>query len=214
MAPIVSIVGRSKSGKTTLLEKLIVELKKRGYRVGTMKHTPLGMAWSDDDKDSQRHIKAGSEATIMVAPDKLVMVKPVNEPPALEEVARLFNEDCDIILAEGFKQGDAPKIEVHRRGVGTPLKDMKKLFAIATDEKLDTKVRQFALDDIKGIADLIEEGFVKPKKERLLFYVNDESIPLSAFPREIITNVLLGVADSLKGVSIIKTLKIFLKKEG
>jgi molybdopterin-guanine dinucleotide biosynthesis protein B len=213
MAPIVSIVGRSKSGKTTLLENLIVELKKRGYRVGTMKHTPLGMTWSDDDKDSQRHIKAGSEATIMVAPDKLVLIKPVTEAPSLEEVARLFGEDCDIILAEGFKQGDAPKIEVHRRGVATPLKDVKKLFAIATDEKLDSKVRQFGLDDIKGIANLIEEGFIKPQKERLLFYVNDESIPLSAFPRDIITNVLLGIANSLKGVGIIKTLKIFLKRD-
>jgi len=213
MAPIVSIVGRSKSGKTTLLENLIVELKKRGYRVGTMKHTPLGMTWSDDDKDSQRHIKAGSEATIMVAPDKLVLIKPVTEAPGLEEVARLFGEDCDIILAEGFKQGDAPKIEVHRRGVATPLKDVKKLFAIATDEKLDSKVRQFGLDDIKGIANLIEEGFIKPQKERLLFYVNDESIPLSAFPRDIITNVLLGIANSLKGVGIIKTLKIFLKRD-
>jgi molybdopterin-guanine dinucleotide biosynthesis protein B len=214
MAPIVSIVGRSKSGKTTLLEKLIIELKKRGYRIGTMKHTPLGMASSDDDKDSQRHIKAGSEATIMVAPDKLVLTKPVSEPQSLEEVARLFNEDCDIILTEGFKQGDAPKIEVHRRGVGTPLKDMKKLFAIATDEKLESTIRQFALDDIKGIADLIEEGFIKPQRERLLFYVNNESIPLSAFPREIITNVLLGVANSLKGVRKIKNLKIFLKREG
>ena len=213
MAPIVSIIGRSKSGKTTLLENLIVELKKRGYRVGTMKHTPLGMTWSDDDKDSQRHIKAGSEATIMVAPDKLVLIKPVTEAPGLEEVARLFGEDCDIILAEGFKQGDAPKIEVHRRGVATPLKDVKKLFAIATDEKLDSKVRQFGLDDIKGIANLIEEGFIKPQKERLLFYVNDESIPLSAFPRDIITNVLLGIANSLKGVGIIKTLKIFLKRD-
>ena len=213
MAPIVSIIGRSKSGKTTLLENLIVELKKRGYRVGTMKHTPLGMTWSDDDKDSQRHIKAGSEATIMVAPDKLVLIKPVTEAPSLEEVARLFGEDCDIILAEGFKQGDAPKIEVHRRGVATPLKDVKKLFAIATDEKLNTTVRQFALDDIKGIANLIEEGFIKPQKERLLFYVNDESIPLSAFPRDIITNVLLGIANSLKGVGIIKTLKIFLKRD-
>jgi molybdopterin-guanine dinucleotide biosynthesis protein B len=213
MAPIISIVGRSKSGKTTLLEKLVFELKTRGYKVGTMKHTPLGMTWSDDDKDSQRHIKAGSSATIMVAPDKLVLIKPVSEPVNLDEVARLFGEDCDVILTEGFKQSDAPKIEVHRKGVAAPLKDMKKLFAIATDEKLDTKVRQFALDDIKGIANLIEDGFIKPQKERLLFYVNDETIPLSAFPRDIITNVLLGIANSLKGVGLVKTLKIFLKRD-
>lgn len=214
MTPIISIVGRSKSGKTTLLEKLIIELKSRGYRVGTMKHTPLGMAWSDDDKDSWRHIKAGSESTILCAPDKLVLVKPVSEPQTLEEIARLFAEDCDIILTEGFKQGDAPKIEVHRHSVGTPLKDVKKLFAIATDEKLSTKTRQFALNDIKGIANLLEEGFIKPQKERLLFYVDDKSIPLSAFPRDIITNVLLGIANSLKGVGKINTLKIFLKHKG
>jgi molybdopterin-guanine dinucleotide biosynthesis adapter protein len=212
MAPIVSIIGRSKSGKTTLLEKLIIELKSRGYRVGTMKHTPLGMAWIDDEKDSQRHIKAGSEATILCAPDKLVLVKPVTGPQTLEEIARLFNEDCDIILTEGFKQGEAPKIEVHRRGIGTPLKDVKKLFAIATDEKLDTTVKQFALNDIKGIANLLEEGFIKPQKERLLLYVNDDPIPLSSFPRDIITNILLGLANSLKGVGKIKTLKIFLQR--
>lgn len=213
MAPIISIVGRSKSGKTTLLEKLIGELKSRGYRVATMKHTPMGMSLADDDKDSSRHLQAGSEAVIMIAPDKLVMVKPVSGPQTLEEIARNFGEDCDIIIAEGFKQEDAPKIEVHRKGVGTPLKDMKKLFAIATDEPLDTTVRQFKLDDIKGIASLLEEGFIKPQKERILMYVNDAPIPLSAFPRDIVTNILVAMANSLKGVGKVRSLKIFMKKE-
>ena len=212
MAPIVSIVGRSKSGKTTLLEKLLVELTSRGYRVATMKHTPLGISWSDDDKDSWRHLKAGSEATILCAPDKLVMVKPITAPMTLQEIARLFGEDCDIVLTEGFKAGDAPKIEVHRKGVGTPLKDVQKLFAIATDERLDTTARQFALDDVKGMADLLEEGFIKPQKERIVFLVNDTPIPLSAFPRDIITSVLLAIANSLKGVAKIRSLKIFLKR--
>ena len=212
MAPIVSIVGRSKSGKTTLLEKLLVELKSRGYRVATMKHTPLGISWSDDDKDSWRHLKAGSEATILCAPDKLVMVKPITAPITLQEIARLFGEDCDIVLTEGFKAGDAPKIEVHRKGVGTPLKDVQKLFAIATDEPLDTTARQFALDDVKGMADLLE-GFIKPQKERIVFLVNDMPIPLSAFPRDIITSVLMAIANSLKGVAKIRSLKIFLKRE-
>jgi molybdopterin-guanine dinucleotide biosynthesis adapter protein len=212
MAPIISIVGRSKSGKTTLVEKLITELISRGYRVATMKHTPMGMSWNEDDKDSQRHLRAGSEATIICDPTRLVMVKPVGKTPPLEEIARLFGEDYDIVITEGFKQDDAPKIEVHRRGVAPPLKDVKKLFAITTDEPLDTKVRQFALDDVKGIANLLEEGFIKPQKERLLLYVNDEPIALSAFPRDIITNMLLGMANSLKGVGQIKNLKIFLRR--
>lgn len=214
MTPIISIVGRSKSGKTTLLEKLIGELKSRGYRVATMKHTPMGMNLADDDKDSSRHLKAGSEAVIMSAPDKLVMVKPLAEPQTLEKIARNFGEDYDIIIAEGFKQEDAPKIEVHRKGAGTPLKDIKKLFAIATDEPLDTTIRQFGLDDVKGIADLLEEGFIKPQKERILMYVNDAPVPLSAFPRDIVSNILIAIANSLKGVGKIRTLKIFLKKGG
>jgi molybdopterin-guanine dinucleotide biosynthesis protein B len=212
MAPIISIVGRSESGKTTLLERLIPDLKSRGYRVATIKHAPMGMA-GDSNKDSERHLKAGSETIIVADPTRLVMVKPVKETPGLEEMARLFQEDYDIIIAEGFKQDDAPKIEVHRREVGAPLTDVKKLFAIATDEPLDTKTRQFALDDIRGIVNLIEEGFIKPQIERLNMYVNDAPVPLSAFPREIINNMLLAMATSLKGVAGVKTLKIFLKRD-
>jgi len=213
MTPIISIVGRSGSGKTTFVEKLIVELTKRGHRVATIKHTPMGMAWPDDDKDSTRHLKAGSRAAIISAPDKLVMVQPVASPPSLEETARLFAEDYDIILTEGFKQGDAPKIEVHRREVGPPLKDIQRLFAIVTDEKLDTKVRQFGLEDVKGIASLLEEGFIKPQRERIVLYANDEPVPLTAFPREVITNVVLALAASLKGVGKVRSLKLFLKRE-
>lgn len=213
MVPVVSIVGRSKSGKTTLVEKLIVELKARGYRVATIKHTPMGASFNDEGKDSQRHLQAGSEAVVMSAPDRLVMVKPLAEPPTVAQTARLLGEDYDIILAEGFKQGDTPKIEVHRRAVGTPLTDIKKLFAIATDEPLDTSTRQFSIDDIKGMANLLEEGFIRPQQERLIFQVNDADIPLSSFPRDIITNILLSMANSLKGVGQIKTLKIFLKRK-
>lgn len=211
MPPIVSVVGRSKSGKTTLVEKLIAELKSRGYRVATMKHTPGGMS-CDSEKDSERHLKAGSEAALVVAPGRITIFKPVKDPPPLEQMAQLLGEDYDIILTEGFKQDDAPKIEVHRQANAPPLKDIKKLFAIATDEPLDTKVRQFSLEDINGIVDLLEEGFIKPQKERLTMRVNDEPVVLSVFPKEFITNVLLGMANSLKGVGKIRTMKIFLKR--
>lgn len=213
MPPIVSIVGKSNSGKTTLLEKLITELKSRGYRVATIKHTHGNIAYPESKKDSDRHLNAGSEVSLVSAPDQLIMFKPLKEELSLEQIARVLGEDYDIIIAEGFKESDAPKIEVHRRENGPALKDVKKLFAVATDEPLDTKVRQFSLEDAKGIADLIEEGFIKPQKERLSLLVNDEPIVLSVFPRDFVTNVLLGMAHSLKGVDKIKTMKIFLKKE-
>ncbi|MFC1860203.1 molybdopterin-guanine dinucleotide biosynthesis protein B [Chloroflexota bacterium] len=213
MPPIVSIVGRSKSGKTTLIEKLIGELKSRGYRVGTIKHTPQGMDLDESDKDSWRHIQAGSEATATCSADKVVLVRPVRQALTLDEVARLLGEDCDIILTEGFKQGDAPKIEVHRREVAPPLSMVSKLIAIVTDEHRDTETRQFSFQDIKGLADLLEGGFIKPQRERVSLYVNGVPVPLSSFPRKIVTEVLLAMVSSLKGGEAVRSLDISLRKD-
>ena len=212
MPPVVSIVGKSKSGKTTLIEKLIRELKSRGYRVATIKHSPQGIDFDGSGKDSWRHIQAGSEATAVSSLDKIVLIKPVVQESNIDEVASLLGEDYDIILAEGFKQGSAPKIEVHRKDTGSTLKGLKKQIAIVTDEPLETKTRQFSPDGIKDIADLLEKGFIKPQAERTSLYVNNIPITLTAFPRQIISNVLLTMASCLKGAGEIKSLQIFLKK--
>ena len=213
MPPIVSIVGNSKSGKTTLIEKLIRELRLRNYRVATIKHAPQGTTFDEPDKDSWRHLQAGSEATIISSPDKVVMIKPVAQEPALDEIARLLGEDCDIILTEGFKQGNAPKIEVHRKEAGPLLKDIRKLIAIVTDEPLETKARQFSPEDVKGLADLLEKGFIKPQAERISLYINNTPITLTVFPKQIISNVLLAAVSSLKGIGEIESLQIFLKRK-
>ena len=213
MPPIISIVGRSKSGKTTLIEKLIVELKARGYHIAIAKHTHRDMTLPESDKDSDRHLKAGSEASLIIDPHGLMMIKPLQNDISIAQVAQIIGEDYDLILTEGFKHDDAPKIEVHRKANAPPLQDVKKIFAIVTDEPLDTKTRQFAMDDVKGIADLIEEGFVKPNKERFTLLVNDVPIPLNAFTKEFIVNIQLAMAHGLKGVDKIDTMKIFLKKE-
>jgi len=213
MPPIVSVIGKSKSGKTTLIEKLIKELKSRGYRVATIKHAPQGVSFDEPDKDSWRHLQAGSESTIISSPDKVVMIKSVAQEPALDEITRLLGEDYDIILTEGFKQGSAPKIEVHRKEAGPPFKDIKKLIAIVTDEPLETKARQFSPEDVKGLADLLEKGFIEPQRERISLYINNTPIPLTVFPKQIISNVLLASVSSLKGVSKIESLQIFLKRK-
>lgn len=212
MPPVISIVGRSKSGKTSFIERLIAELKSRGYRVATIKHTPQGMDFNDQGKDTWRHLNAGSEATAGSSPEGMVLVKPVKQDPALDEVARFLGEDYDIILAEGFKQSSAPKIEVHRREVGPPLSAVRKRIAIATDEILEINTRQFSLSDIKGIADLVEKGFIQPQRERISLYVNNVAIPLTAFPRKIITNVIVAMVSSLKGVGEVSRIDLFLRK--
>jgi molybdopterin-guanine dinucleotide biosynthesis protein MobB len=213
MPPVVSIVGRSRSGKTTLIEKLIVELKARGYHIATAKHTHRDMTTPESDKDSDRHLKAGSEAAMIIDPHGLMMIKPLQNDINITQVAQLIGEDYDLILTEGFKEDDAPKIEVHRKENAPPLEGVKKIFAIATNEPLDTKTRQFSLEDVKGIADLIEDGFIKPQLERYTLLVNNTPIALNAFTKEFIVNIQLAMAHGLKGVDKIKTMKIFLKKE-
>jgi len=213
MPPIVSIVGKSESGKTTLIEKLIRELKSRGYRVATIKHSPQESDFDEPGKDSWRHIQAGSDATAVSSPDKVVLIKPVAQEATVDEVASLLGEDYDIILAEGFKQGSAPKIEVHRKGGGTLIEELKKLIAIVTDEPLESRARQFSPEDTGALADLLEKGFIKPQKERISLYVNNIPITLTLFPRQFISNVVLAMVSCLKGVGEIQNLKIFVKKE-
>ena len=212
MPPVVSIVGKSKSGKTTLIEKLVQELKSRSYRVATIKLIPQEVNFDEPGKDSGRHLQAGSEATVVSSPDKIVLVKPVAQEATIDEVASLLGEDYDIILAEGFERGSAPKIEVHRKDGGALIEGLKKLIAIVTDEPLETPARQFSPEDIGALADLLEKGFVKPQKERISLYVNNMPITLTLFPRQIISNVVLAMASCLKGVGEIQNLKIFVKK--
>ena len=212
MPPVISIIGKSNSGKTTLIEKLVKELKSRGYRVATVKHTPQGANFDELGKDSWRHINAGSAATSICSPDKIMFIKPTTGEATLEEVARFIGEDYDIIIAEGFKQGDAPKVAVHRKVIGPPLQNIKKLTAIVTDEPLEARVRQFTPEDTSGLANLIEEGFIKPQQERITLYINQQPIPLTSFPRQIVANLLLAMASSLKGVGKIRSLDISLRR--
>jgi molybdopterin-guanine dinucleotide biosynthesis protein B len=212
MPPIVSVIGNSKSGKTTVIEKLVRELNSRGYRVATIKHIPQGVNFDQEGKDTWRHIQAGSKATAVSSPDKVVLIKPVDQDASLDEVAYLLGEDYDIILAEGFKQGNAPKIEVHHKDAGPLLRGIKKLIGIVTDEPLETKARQFSFDDVSTLVDLLEKGFIKPQAERVSLHVDNVPITLTAFPKQFISNVLLAMASCLKGVGEVKSLQIFLKK--
>jgi len=166
MTPIVSIVGKSKTGKTTLIEGLIKELKSRGYRIATAKHTFHELTLDKPGKDSWRHIQAGSAATAIGSPYQLVFIKPVAQTPNLDEITRLFGNDYDIIIAEGFKQSDVPKIGVHRKGTDWADGEIRGLIAIATDEPIETTSKQFPLQDIKGLAKFIEDSFLKPSTKK------------------------------------------------
>lgn len=157
MTPIICIVGRPKSGKTTLMMKLIPELKRRGYRVATVKHVAHKFDLDEEGKDSWYHSQAGSGCVILSSPHKMAIIQDVDHDMTLDELTRFVPDVYDIILAEGFKQAKESKIEVHRRGFGEPLCSPKELMAFVTDERIDSDVPQFSPDEISEIADLIEQ---------------------------------------------------------
>jgi molybdopterin-guanine dinucleotide biosynthesis adapter protein len=159
--PIVCVVGRGKVGKTTLLEKLIPELKSRGYKVATIKrHAHPGIEIDVPGKDSWRHAQAGSDFAIIAAPDKLASVRRLDRELTLDEVAATVT-GVDIIITEGYKRADKPKIEVVRAEKSSePLCAAEELLAVVTDVALDLPVPRFGLDDAPALADLIEARFL------------------------------------------------------
>ncbi len=155
--PVISIVGRSNSGKTTLLEKLIPELKRRGYRVATVKHhSHPGIEFDQPGKDTWRHAQAGSDYVVIAALDRIASIRRVEREPTLDEIVASIR-DVDIILTEGYKQTGKHKVEVVRAERSTqPLCSPDELLALVTDIDALYPVSRFGLDDAAGLADLIE----------------------------------------------------------
>ncbi|MDD5647717.1 MAG: molybdopterin-guanine dinucleotide biosynthesis protein B, partial [Dehalococcoidia bacterium] len=112
MVPIIAIVGKSGVGKTVIMEKLIAEFKSRGYRVGTVKHAHQTIDLDEPGKDTWRYSQAGSDAVAISSPLRVTVFNKLDHEPSLEETVRLLGDSYDIILAEGFKDTRAPKIEV------------------------------------------------------------------------------------------------------
>jgi molybdopterin-guanine dinucleotide biosynthesis protein B len=215
MPPVVSIVGRSKAGKTTLVERLVGELKGRGYRVATVKHNPHDFELDRPGKDSWRHAQAGSDTVVMSSPQKLALIRPQDHDASIEEILRLIGEDFDIVITEGFRRGYAPKIEVHRKELREGLLcSPKGLLAIVTDEPFEVDIPQFTWEDIPAIASFIEERLIaKRKGEDVALFINGFPIPLSSFPKQFISNTLVGMVSTLKGVDKIRSLDISVRKK-
>jgi molybdopterin-guanine dinucleotide biosynthesis protein B len=147
-------------GKTTALERVIREMKRRGYRVGTVKHDSHGFEVDRPGKDSWRHARAGSDTVVISGPRKMALIRHLDEEMPLSEISALM-AGVDLVLTEGYKSGDRPKIEVTRRERGTELLcQADELIGVMTDHPIDIAVPQFSLDDASGVVDLLEKLYL------------------------------------------------------
>jgi molybdopterin-guanine dinucleotide biosynthesis protein MobB len=162
MLPIVSIVGKSRSGKTMLIERLITEFKRRGYRVATLKHSEGRIDMDRPGKDSWRFTQAGSDAVLVSSPDRLAFIKRLEQEPDIKEIMCILGPEFDIVLAEGFKKSKLPKIELYNGGIGDELQcSPSDLSAVVADVPLDVDVTQFRSADTAAIADFIERTYIQ-----------------------------------------------------
>lgn len=216
IAPVVSIVGTSGSGKTTLLEKVVQELVKKGYSVGTIKHDAHGFELDRAGKDSWRHKKAGAKTVVLSSPGKLAVLKDVKGEWPPERIASSFFHDADIVITEGYKKGPFPKIEVIRKANKKKpvcLKD-KGLIAIATDITLKAvNVPVYPLEGHKPIARLIEKMFLKRGMDTGLCLVADgRVVALKPFIDAMLKEAVIGMVKSLKRCSKAREIELRVKR--
>ena len=158
--PIVCFVGRSNSGKTTLIERLIPELTRAGYRVATIKHAGHGFDLDTEGKDSWRHKRAGASKVVVLSKGSLAMFADVPEELPVEQVRDQFvNDGIDLIIAEGWKSEGFPKVVVVREELQEVQVSLEGLLAVASIKPIECDVPWFDRDDVKSLAQLIISRF-------------------------------------------------------
>jgi len=215
MIPIISIVGKSDSGKTTLIEKLVPELSQRGYRVATVKHDMHGFEVDREGKDSWRHKQAGAHTVVISSPQKLALIRDVEKDLTLGEIRGKWIQDVDLILSEGYKRDVQPKIEIFRKEKHKKLLCTKKdnLIAIVSNQKFRVGVPCFDLEDMRGLANFIEKEVLKSKKEKEIFLrVDGRPISMTPFVKDFLTKTIKGMVSSLRGCETPEQIEIHIEE--
>jgi len=163
--PIVCFVGRSNSGKTTFIERVIPELVRAGYKVATIKHAGHGFDLDTEGKDSWRHKQAGASSVVILSKGSLAMFADVSDQMNVEQVRdRFLDGTYDLIIAEGWKNEGYPKIVIVREQVGEISISPEGLLAVVSDKPVDLNVPVFGLNDMPAVAALIMKQF--PRRAR------------------------------------------------
>jgi molybdopterin-guanine dinucleotide biosynthesis protein B len=215
MRSIISFVGKSSSGKTTLLEKVIAELKKRGHKVAIVKHSHHKNDLDTAAKDTWRFTQAGTELSVINSLDHLAIYKRMDSYFDPRDIANFVLWDFDILLTEGYKGSSYPKIEVHRAAQGEELlTDPKLLLAVVTDQPLAIKAPQYSHDDIAGIADIIEKTAASQNNDtEVELSINGKPAPVSPAVKDQLTRTLTALIPDLQNNGNFNNLHISMRRK-
>ncbi len=148
------VTGWKNAGKTTLVERLVAEFVRRGWRVSTIKHAHHDVDVDQPGRDSYRHRAAGAGEVAVVGGQRYAIMREQAEATLAEVLARLA--PADLILIEGYKREAHPKIEVRAGRAPSLAAEDPNVVAIASDmQPAETHLPWFRRDDIAGIADFV-----------------------------------------------------------
>jgi len=159
MPKVIGVAGFKNAGKTTLVEKLVAELARRGFKISTVKHAHHSFDIDHEGRDSFRHRKAGATEVAVVSASRWAIIHELREEeaPGLDDVlAKLA--PCDLVIVEGYKRDDHDKIEVRNLALDHPrlAGDDPTVIAIAANGPvLNEPVPVFDRDDVTALSDFI-----------------------------------------------------------
>jgi len=165
--PVLSIVGSSNSGKTTLMEKLVAHLTAQGLRIATIKHSHHQPELDTPGKDSWRHKQAGAASSFLIGPQQMMMVADIEDELNPDLLANRYCQGFDLVLVEGYNTLPGAKIEVLRAARSNTLRcDPDDLIAVVTDvNTLDLAVPHFDLDDDQAVVAFILQWLDKEQAD-------------------------------------------------
>ena len=200
---IVSIVGYKKSGKTTLVEKMIPIIKSKGYKFGVLKYTGEGLPQEGESKDTAKFRAAGAEMVGLCGEDHFSLFKAGGRPALpLDRLAAFFFPEADLILTEGFKKQPFPKIALLSDGQEEILLAEVKGVVLATvgPRAVRDDLPHFQPGEAERIVTFLEQRFLRERNEpRIRVWLDGKRIPMKDFVQDIIIRGIMGMVGTLKG---------------
>jgi molybdopterin-guanine dinucleotide biosynthesis protein B len=198
---IFAFTGISDSGKTQLLQKLIGELKSRGYTVSVIKHCAHGFDLEEQGKDTAQFMEAGSDSVCMYSPDGIVVFQQKKTRLDVDKISREYLKCSGIILVEGAESDkDLKKIEVLRKGFSEKvLCSPEELIAVVSDFDAGKNIPVFHPEDIERIANFLE-NYPQEKEPQLRLDIDGVSVPMNPCVQTIFSNTMMGMIRSLEGI--------------
>jgi len=202
---IIGIVGRSGVGKTTLILKLIPELIRRGYKVGTVKNCPHGFDIDREGKDSYKFSREGSKGILLASPERVAFIGSRGGEKS-SDIVRMINllfDDFDIVLVEGFSEEQSIKrIEVIRKEISQQIiSSPDRLIAVISDKDIGTRKPIFEPGEVPEIVDFLEK--IMDEKNRgykgsVEVTINGERVFLNKFLQDMVRGLTLAIVSPLR----------------